>query len=256
MVEKEVFRCADFPDDEIARVVFAHGPLLWNRAASIPRVEIHTRRVVDDKTLGEKSVFKVGAPDLVKIKIGTIWKGREHVDGDIWRGWKKMPGIHSYMENIPMSFDLRKHPPQTYVFYKNMSTNKYEWLLHDYPVPAHIRHSTMTRLISKNGKVVMVPSMELLASTYTPRHARITNDLLGVSHEELLAKWVDEHECFGNLVKLKTESNHYDETLCFLSSLACSKSVKSSVSKIYSSVQVSRVQRNDGSLVSYPVVHP
>ena len=254
--EKEVFRCSDFPNDGIVRVIFAHGPLIRNQMASVPRVEIHTRRLVDDKTLGEEEIFRVGAPDLVKIKIGTIWKGCEHVDGDIWRGWKEMPRIQSYIENIPMSFDLRRHPPETYVLHKNTSTKKLEWLLHDYPVPAHIRHSTMTKLVLKNRKVVMIPSMELLTSTYTPRHARITNDLLSMNHEELMKKWIDDHECFKNSVKLKTESNHYDETLFFLSSLACREKVRSSVSKIYSSVQASRIQREDGSLVSYPVVHP
>jgi len=254
--QKDVFRCNDFPDDRIKRVIFAHGPLVRNQLASVPRIEIITKRFVNDRLLGMEEVFRVGVPDLVKIKIGTIWKGREYADGDIWRGWKELPHIKHYDENITMSFDIKKHPPETYVYCKSESTKNFEWLKFDNADLKQIRRSTMTRLVLADGSIVMIPSMELLASAYTPRHARIVNDLLSIGYMDLLRKWIKEYECSESLVNIKTESNHYDETLLFLSLLACCKKVQSSVSKIHSSIQAFIIQREDGSRISYPVVHP
>lgn len=95
-----------FHDDNKTRVIWWYGPVIKNNSDSnTPEVLILTRLFAEDNTLTDNiQTFRIPVTELALVRIGTIWKGREHTDG-LYRD------LDNYKTDREYSFDFHLAEP-------------------------------------------------------------------------------------------------------------------------------------------------
>lgn len=229
-----------FPNDNKSRVIWWYGPVVKNISDSnIPLVKILTRQLVSNNTLAnEVEIFKVSISELDIVRIGTIWKGQERMDN-----------YYSNLNIREYSFDFTSSEPASIRF------NEIKTLGSKYiPISAYnlgnlgtkkstifqFLNSTITKLTSKNGETILIPSLEFLTSAIAPEHKLIRAELLLDSLDNLLNQYIvaahinDEYEYV-----IETHHNHYDSNITLLSYLQLNTVSRSRLSQLYASMEKS-----------------
>jgi len=119
-------------------------------------------------------------------------------------------------------------------------------------------NSAYTKLTTRNGKTILVPSMELFTTTFTPEEQQIRNMLIMNPMDDILNRYmnnfhVENNEYHTRFIHRKSPSN-----LIFLSYLALNKTSRISIYKLRSSILMERRDKTTGHLYmdKYPVVLP
>ena len=256
---------ATFPNDSIQRVVWAHGAIYQNRsnATSLPLVEILLRQINDDDSLSENAkVIKIAVPQLDIVRLGTIWEGQNRTV-NLWNNYKG-----KYQTRRKFTFDFELYPAESIIF-----SEKYPNTENKYYIPPYIyslgkienkadwrrcMNSTFTKLITTNGKTVLIPSLELFTSTFTPEEQQIRNMLIMNPMDEILYKHMNHFEIENNEYHTRFKHRKSRSNLIFLSYLALNKTSRISINKLRSSILLERRDRNTGYLYKdkYPEILP
>ena len=184
------------PLDNKTYVILSYKGILKNYGFSIdiPIVAITLGLIQDNELIKNVLTCIVGMPELSIVRIGTMWKNQTRLDGY----WNKYDG---YVEDMQLTFDLEKIPASTSRYKKKNNTLQ----LSDFDEQDNLQDlnqddyygSTFTEFRLENGVSYIVPSIELLMSTYLPRNKLIRNELLLHSIDTIITNYVAEHKNTG-----------------------------------------------------------
>lgn len=225
------------PLDNKTYVILSYKGILKNYGFSIdiPIVAITLGLIQDNKLIKNVLTCIVGMPELSIVRIGTMWKNQTRLDGY----WDKYDG---YVEDMQLTFDLEKIPALTSRYKKKNNTLQ----LSDFDEQDILQDknqddyygSTFTEFRLENGVSYIVPSIELLMSTYLPRNKLIRNELLLHSIDTIIENYVAEHKNTGVAYEITVDKPYEEETIIFLAYLACNKKTRSNLSKVLASIGI------------------
>ena len=246
-------RIDELPLDNKEYVIVNYKGVVKNYGSSIdiPIVEIELGLIKGNKLIKNELTCMVGLPELSILRIGTIWKNQIRQDG-YWNKYER------YAEKLPLTFDVEKISAKT-LRYKRTDhiLHRIDFeeqdLLHDKNQDDYYG-STFTEFGSENSIKYIVPSIELLMSTYLPRNKLIRNELLFHSIDTVVTNHVLEHKNTGVEYEITVDKAYEDETIIFLAYLACNKKTRTNLSKVLTSVSLGN-HSNLKHLVALPY-HP
>lgn len=246
-------RIDGLPLDNKEYVIVNYKGVVKNYGSStdIPIVEIELGLIKDSKLIKNELTCKVGLPELSILRIGTIWKNQIRQDG-YWNKYER------YAEKLPLTFDLEKIPA------KISRYKRRDHILHriDFEEQSVLQDkdqddyygSTFTEFGTEAGIKYIVPSIELLMSTYLPRNKLIRNELLLHSIDTVVTNHVVEYKNTGIDYKIIVDKPYEEETITFLAYLACNKKTRTNLSKVLTSLNLGN-HSNLKHLVALPY-HP
>ena len=213
-----------------------------------------TLRGVTDYLVKNILTCIVGLPELSIVRIGTIWKNQVRQDSY----WNKYA---LYEEQIPLSFNLEKIPAKCIIYKKNDSDKKnlQECNIEDlhsknsleFDYDENYYASTFVKFTTKDGISYIVPSIELLMSTYLPRNKLIRNELILNPMNTLLQSYILDYSCTEDEYNIELDKALEKETMVFLAYMMCDKKSKGNISKIWTSLE-----NTHSSGLKYPFILP
>lgn len=224
-----------FPSDNKTYVIVNYKGVLKNYGFStdIPVIAIELGLIENNELIKNALTCMVGMPELSIVRIGTMWKNQTRMDGY----WDKYDG---YIEGMYLTFDLEKIPASISRYKKKDSilqlNNFDEQDISQEKNQDDYYGSTFTEFRLENGVSYIVPSIELLMSTYLPRNKLIRNELLLHSIDTVVANYVNEHKNTGVSYEITIDKPFEEETIIFLAYLACNKKTRSNLSKVLASI--------------------
>jgi len=248
-----------FPNDSIKRVIWAHGAIYQNRsnATSLPLVDILIRKINNDNSLNKNAeVIKIAVPQLDIARLGTIWEGQKRTV-NLWNNYQK-----KYQINKKFTFDFELNPAKSINFfeeYADIHKKAYPLGYIENKVDFYrCMNSTYTKLFTKDGKTILVPSMELFTSIFTPEEQQIRNMLIMNPMNDILDKYVNYFEVEDSEYHTSFKHRKSRSNLIFLSYLALNKTSRISVNKLRASILLERRDKNIGYIYNdkYPEVLP
>ena len=250
----------EFPNDSVKRVVWLYGAVSRNSSASTQSlVDIALRAIKTGGELGQAIVLKIAVAQLDIVRLGSIWQGRYSTDKN-WSNYK----------NEHFKFDLMNTTVESVNYSSpNLNDTRYNrLLLHKYPMSVpdkngywhRFTHSQLTKLRFINAITVLIPALEMLTSTYTPKHQKIRSDLLSRSIDDVLLKQIYLDKSMGNrkgVYHLSLQEMKHKSNIIFIAYLLCNSVTKARVSKIWGSIATDlRQYSGETDLYKHPIVLP
>lgn len=171
----------------------------------IPNIQVILRKVnIDNQTVIKNSpdiVVYLPIPELDEVRIGSVWKRRQKVL-DRWKNFDNL----EYMEDVNFNFDFTLHIPRIVKFNEKIDSlgdslsNIYK--INFQEKEEKFNKTNYTKLISDDGVTVLIPSIELFVSAYTPQHKIIKQRLLQFNLDNAINEFI-------NLDNSKVENQEY-----------------------------------------------
>jgi hypothetical protein len=238
-----------FPKDDVRRVVWLigqpdkHG--LYSSTAPLIDVLIVN---LDEKNnlIGRGIVIKIVASELDTVRVGTIWC-RQRRTNEMYYFNKQSKNRFEF--NIPE--DFKSDIKTIGRMHKINQTDKYSAIpVYIYPILDYLPinpeqrksliNSRLTVLKSTSGAEVLIPAFELFTSTYAFDHKQIRNDLISLTIEDVVNKYVsfkhiEDDAYYLELIEPRSKAN-----TTFLAYLAMNKKARAKISLLYSAIQTSK----------------
>ena len=227
----------------------------------IPNIQVILRKVnIDNLTVIKNSpdiVVYLPIPELDEVRIGSVWKRRQKVL-DRWKNFDKL----EYMEDVNFNFDFTLHNPRIVKFNEKIDSlgdslsNIYK--INFQEKEEKFNKTNYTKLISDDGITVLIPSIELFVSAYTPQHKIIKQRLLQFNLDDAINEFI-------NLDNSKVENQEYhiglykkweDSNIKFLAYAKFNNISRNRISYLYSSLEFNSGDTIYGYQVRYPIVLP
>ena len=231
----------------------------------IPNIQVILRKVnIDNLTVIKNSpdiVVYLPIPELDDVRIGSVWKRRQKVL-DKWKNFDTL----EYMEDVNFNFDFTLHNPRIVKFNEEIDSlgdslsNIYKINFEkseEKNIP-FFNKTNYTKLISDDGITVLIPSIELFVSTYTPQHKIIKQRLLQFNLDDAINEFI-------NLDNSKVENQEYhiglykkleDSNIKFLAYAKFNNISRNRISYLSSSLESNSGNTISGYQVRYPIVLP
>ena len=255
-----------FPKDDNERVVWAYGAVYQNRsnATNSPLVDVLLRRINQEGHIDEKNEsIQVAVPQLDIVRLGTIWRGQKRVINL----WNKYEG--KYYKNKKFIFDFEISNSESIRFSEKYPGSMVKYLIPPYKYNLgkfeegkkqnqyRFMSSTYTKLITTDNKTVLIPSLELLTSTYTPQQQQIRNMLIMSPFEDILDEYIRSAHIEEGVYKVDFKYRRSKSNLIFLSYLAMNKHTQISVQKLRTSMMKERRSKEGHTYPDkYPIIFP
>jgi len=246
----------DFPKDGTLRVVWAYGAVYKNIGRTrVPEIYVMLREIEPSGQLSEKrKVFrKISVAQIDTVRYMTIWKGNRRTT----KFWKSFEN-NCYAENIQFSLDTTiaksinfktKKPNVTHTYFPpyrykidNIDNASEYW---------KFANNTFTKMETYNGITVIVPSMELLTSTYTPQEQQIRYKLIQKSLDDVLDEYIKTSSTDGSKYEIELYDNKNESNIAFLAYAKFNLISRQRILRLYSSLAGSYPNSE-----KYPVVLP
>ena len=227
----------------------------------IPNIQVILRKVnIDNQTVIKNSpdiVVYLPIPELDEVRIGSVWKRRQKVL-DRWKNFDNL----EYMEDVNFNFDFTLHIPRIVKFNEKIDSlgdslsNIYK--INFQEKEEKFNKTNYTKLISDDGVTVLIPSIELFVSAYTPQHKIIKQRLLQFNLDNAINEFI-------NLDNSKVENQEYyiglykkweDSNIKFLAYAKFNNISRKRISYLYSSLEFNSGDTISGYQVRYPIVLP
>lgn len=256
----------NLPNNDNYYLVLNYGPAVKLKNESlIPNIQVILRKVNIINLTVEKdsydTVVYIPIPELDEIRIGSVWKRRQKV----LERWKKFDKLE-YMEDVNFNFDFTIDDPKIVKFNEKIDlledsiSNIYKINFQkseQYKIN-YFNKTNYTKLISDDGITVLIPSIELFVSAYTPQHKIIKQRLLQFGLDDAIKEFissdnskVENEEYYIGLHKKMEDSN-----IKFLAYAKFNKIARKRISYLSSSLEFSELELIDGCQVRYPIVLP
>lgn len=231
----------------------------------IPNIQVILRKVnIINLTVIKDSpdiVVYLPIPELDEVRIGSVWKRRQKVL-DRWKNFDTL----EYMEDVNFNFDFTIHNPGIVKFNEEIDSlgdslsNIYKINFEkseEKNIP-FFNKTNYTKLISDEGITVLIPSIELFVSAYTPQHKIIKQRLLQFNLDDAINEFI-------NLDNSKVENQEYliglykkweDSNIKFLAYAKFNNISRNRISYLYSSLEFNLGDTISGYQVRYPIVLP
>lgn len=244
-VFKNTPRLKVLPDDNIKRVVYAHGGILFNSInTSSPLVEVLFVEVENsdgvEQLTGRHFVKKISISDIDSVKYGAQYIGNRAID-------ERWTGFQDYTQGVSFNFNFEQSQPDT-IRFKDRKANgdyyiKYNKLsfgmLSSSEKRATFLDSKLTRLVSDEGVTVLIPSLEVLVSILVPVEKVLRSQLFTYPLDDIINFYLNDYYVdyedkiyaldFKNRMKNRSSA-------AFLAYLAMNNVSRSRLSKISMSV--------------------
>ncbi len=245
----------NFPNDDIYRVVWAYGSVQkGSTVTGVPEihillVDLFFNEVTNKFELSNQTrVIKISIAQLDIVRYMTIWKGQKRLNG-FWEDFLE------YESNTRFDLDTTDSMSVKYSSLNQNGTYSYLFPYNKYKIAninkqnfGKFTNSTFTKISNDNYDVI-VPSMELYTSTYTPHEQQIRNKLVQYSLDNTLNDYIksSEEESGKYIIELyhsKTITN-----ISFLAYASLNNITRQRLSKLRSSLE-------NGIIDKYPVILP
>lgn len=231
----------------------------------IPNIQVILRKVNTDNLTVIKDfpdiVVYLPISELDEVRIGSVWKRRKKVL-DRWKNFDTL----EYIEDVNFNFDFTIHNPQMVKFNEEIDSlgdslsNIYKINFQEKEEKnIHLFNKTnYTKLISDDGITVLIPSIELFVSAYTPQHKIIKQRLLQFNLDDAINEFI-------NLDNSKVGNQEYhiglykkweDSNIKFLAYAKFNNISRNRISYFYSSLEFNSGDTISGYQVRYPIVLP
>jgi len=256
MIDKTIALIENFPKDEKLRVVWAYGAVYKNTGTTkVPEIYVMLREIESSGMLSEKrKVFrKISVAQIDTVRYMTIWKG----DRRTTESWKSFEN-NCYAENLEFSLDTNTAIP---IRFKDLKLNStftyfppYRYKIDNINNPKDywkFVNATFTKMETNNGITVIVPSMELLTSTYTPQEQQIRYKLIQKNLDNVLDEYIKNSSTDGHEYKIELYENKNESNIAFLAYAKFNLISRKRILKLYSSLGGSYPNSE-----KYPIVLP
>jgi hypothetical protein len=239
-----------FPEDDVRRVVWLIGQPDKHRqySSTAPLIDVLIVKLDEKNNPIDKSgiVIKIIVSELDTVRVGTIWC-RQHRTNEIFpfKGQTK----NRFEFNIPEDFksdiktiSIMQKINQTDEY---LAIPSYKYKITNY-LPANPEqrksfiNSRLTVLKSTSGAEVLIPAFELFTSTYAFDHKQIRNDLISLTIEDVVNKYVsfkhiEDDDYYLELIEPRSKAN-----TTFLAYLAMNQKSRAKISLLNSAIQTSK----------------
>lgn len=259
MSSSKKYSILSFPKDDKERVIWWYGGIETNNLGSnTPIVNVATKLLEEGNICDNVEVFKVSLPELDIVRLGKIFRGQESTD-KIFTEYSK-----EYLSSILFRFDFSLYAPESIHFNDKRpgsnffhiapfeyalgtfedSTNKYQFF-----------HSTLTKLITDEWMIVLIPSLEFLTSAIAPHHKLIRAGLFQYSLNDLLERYVkDAEQMEDNTYQVELFENREDMNTVLLAYLSLNPTSRQRISELWTSCQIEKFNPKNKEL--YPEKYP
>lgn len=261
MNTKKKHSISTFPKDDKKRVIWWYGGVETNTAGSnTPIVNVSTKILEEDTISKEVEIYRVPLPELDIVRLGKIFKGQKETK-EIFTAYDKR-----YKTSIVFNFDFTISEPQSIHFDgQKPGTNfyniaPYEYRLGNfenstYKYKYQFFHSTLTKLITNDNTIVLIPSLEFLTSAIAPIHKQIRAGLIQCDLDNLLLKYVSNAEqSQNNIYQVELTENKENMNTVLLAYLSLNPISRQRISKLRASCQKEKINPLTNQI--YPEKYP
>ncbi len=205
----------NFPKDDKLRVVWAYGAVYKNTGTTrVPEIYVMLKEIDFNGAISTAQIFRrISVAQLDIVRYMTIWKGNRRTT-DFWKSFD-----NNYVENQLFFLDTNT---ATSISFTEKRTNtdygyfppyRYKIDKIDNPKDYYsFANATFTKIETFNGITVIVPSMELLTSTFVPQEQQIRYKLIQRDLDDVLDEYIKSSSTDGSkyiveLYERKNESN-------------------------------------------------
>ena len=243
-----------FPPDNRIRVVWAYGAVYRNLGPTrVPEIDIMLKEVLPNGELSETQIFvKVSVAQLDIVRYMSVWKGNQRTT-DFWNNFK------AYKENILFSINTAESTVIKFTD-KNPDSGFWYFPIYKYKMDLiepktmywHFANATFTKLKTKNGITVLIPSMEFLTSTYVPHEQQIRYKLLQKNLDDILDEYIKSSKIEHDTYHIELYGSKVDTNIAFLAYAKFNQQTRQRLSKLRESLE-----RSDNNFKErYPTVLP
>ena len=243
-----------FPKDNKLRVVWAYGAVYKNIGKTrVPEICIMLKEIEPNGQLSNKQIFrKVSVAQLDTVRYMTIWKGNKKTK----HNWKSFDGY--YAENKLFSFDTTTASSMTFIEkrpnfqYSYFPPYRYKFDHIDNKIDYYsFANATFTKFETADGITVVVPSMELLTSTYVPQEQKIRYKLIQHRLDDVLDKYIKSSRADGEKYKIELYESKIETNISFLAYAKFNKISRQRLQKLRASIETGSQYPE-----RYPIVLP
>ncbi len=244
-----------FPNDNICRVVWAYGSIQKGSTRTyVPEIHIllvdlffntYTNKF---ELTNRTRIIKISIAQLDIARYMTIWRGNRRLNG-FWENFS------DYKSNVRFELDTTNSISVKYSTQNQDKTYSYLFPSSKYRIEninieyfKKFTNATFTK-ISQNNVDVIVPSMELFTSTYTPHEQQIRNKIMQISLNDVLNEYVKTAVQDGGKYIIELLEEKVDTNIVFLAYTSLNQTTRQRLSKIRASLE-------NGFIDKYPVILP
>ena len=243
-----------FPKDDKLRVIWAYGAVYKNTGTTrVPEIYVMLKEIDRNGVLSATQIFRrisVGQLDIVRYM--TIWKGNRRTT----KFWKSFDDNH--VENILFSLDTDTATSISFTEKRIDSDYSYfppyrYWINNiDNPKDYYsFANATFTKIEAFDGTTVIVPSMELLTSTYVPQEQQIRYKLIQKDLDDVLDEYIKSSSTDGSKYRVELYESKNESNIAFLAYAKFNLVTRQRLKKLRASLE----KRSDFP-ERYPVVLP
>ena len=254
MIHNTIPLIESFPKDDKLRVLWAYGAVYKNIGRTrVPEIKIMLKEILFSGELGTKQIVrKISVAQLDIARYMTIWRGDRRTTS-FWKSFNNdyaASVLFSLKTNTSKSISLTEKkinskysyfPPYKYKMDRIENKSDY-W---------HFANATFTKIESDSGITVIIPSMELLTSTYVPQEQKLRNRLLQYRLDDVLAEYIKSGENIGGSYHLELYGSKLEANIAFLAYAKFNNISRQRLSKLLASLETS-----SNFPERYPVVLP
>ncbi len=224
-------RISSFPRDNTEYVVMGYGLIRKNNFSfsTVYLVEVY----LQNRHTNKKVTIEMLITYIIVARIGTVWKNQQLV-----KEYSPINRQKYKVESRKFEFDILS-PPSTVLLTIDRITGGKKMVAKDNYKGNDDVLSVFT-VFTHNDIQVVVPALDIFATTFIPQTHTILHDLITLHIDEVINKHVI--ECFvkkekNKIVYQAKYANNYSlSTKVFLAYAACNERTRKNLSKIRSSI--------------------
>ena len=209
----------NFPKDDKLRVVWAYGAVYKNTGTTrVPEIYVMLKEIDHNGELSTAQIFRrISVAQIDIVRYMTIWKGNRRTT----EFWKSFDGNH--VDNILFSLDADTATSISFTE-KRIDSNygyfpPYRYKIDKIEKPKDyysFANATFTKIEAFNGVTVIVPSMELLTSTYVPQEQQIRYKLIQRDLDDVLDEYIKSSSTDGSKYEIELYDAKNESNISFL----------------------------------------
>jgi len=254
MIDKTIPPIGNFPKDDKLRVVWAYGAVYKNIGRTrVPEIKIMLKEILPGGELSTTQIFrKISVAQLDIVRYMTIWRGNKRT----LSFWKSFD--NDYVANV--LFSMKANTAQSIIFTEKKPNSNYGYFPpYKYKIDRienksdywNFANATFTKIESDSGVKVIIPSMELLTSTYVPQEQKLRNRLLQYRLDDVLAEYIKSGKNISGNYHLELYGSKLEANIAFLAYAKFNNISRQRLSKLFASLEISSSFPE-----RYPVVLP
>jgi len=254
MIDKTIPPIGNFPKDDKLRVVWAYGAVYKNIGRTrVPEIKIMLKEILPSGELSTTQIFrKISIAQLDIVRYMTIWRGNRRTIS-LWKSFD-----NDYAANVLFSLNTdtsksisftEKKPNSNYGYFPpykykmDRIENKSDYW--------DFANATFTKIESDSGVTVIIPSMELLTSTYVPQEQKLRNRLLQYRLDDVLTEYIKNGKNISGSYHLELYGSKLEANIAFLAYTRFNNVSRQRLFKLFASLEISNSFPE-----RYPVVLP